>query len=131
MHRYIRSLGYASEGFLHAMQTERNLRLFFLGVLCSLLLAAFFHIDTSDWIMVLVTGGTFLSVELLNTALERFTNAFYKHIEEAKDTHKHHKAMKTTKDVAAAASLVTAIAWTAVMIIIFWPYAFEFLARTF
>lgn len=127
---FLRSLTYAAEGLWHALQTERNLRVFAAGVILSLLLALFFHLDTLDWIIVLLTGGTFLSVELINTSMERMSSAFYRHIEEAKDTHKHRHAMKATKDVAAGASLIVGVAWAAVMIIVFWPYIFQFLIHS-
>ena len=107
---FLKSLVYAAEGLVHALQMERNLRLFVAGVLSSLLLALFFHLNTINWIIVLLAGGVFVSVELLNTSLERLSSAFYRHIEEAKDTHKHRSAVKATKDVAAGASLVVAIA---------------------
>ncbi len=125
----LRSIVYASEGLWHAIATERNLKIFSAGVVFSLVCALFFRIQTIDWILVLLSGGVFLSAELINTSLERLSSAFYRHVEDAKDTHKHRGAMKETKDVAAAASLVLAIVWAATMLIIFWPYFFEFLVR--
>ncbi len=126
---YVRSVNYAAEGLWHAVTTERNLKLFALGVVVSFALATIFQLDPADWIIILVAGGMFIATELLNTSLERLSSAFYRHIEEAKDTHKHRPAMKHTKDVAAAAALVMAVTWAAVVLIVLWPYVFEWVAR--
>ncbi len=126
---YLKSIVYAAEGLWHAARTERNLKVFSLGVLVSLGLAAFFQLEPTDWVLILLAGGTFLSVELLNTAVERIASAFYRHMEDAKDTVKHHPATKATKDVAAAAALVTAVMWAAVVMIVLWPYVFEWVVR--
>lgn len=121
---FIRSMLYAVEGLWHAVTTERNLKYFFFGVVASIALAAAFRLDPTDWIVILVTGGTFLAIELINTSLERLSGAFYRHMEDSKDHQKHRAAMKATKDVAAGAALVMALAWVAVITIVLWPYVF-------
>jgi len=66
--------------------------------------------------MIIFSGGIFLSVELINTALERFTNAFDAHSQSI-----HSPAIKATKDIAAGASLVCAVAWGVILCMIFLP----------
>ena len=125
MHNYFKSFGYALEGLRAAFTTERNLKFFGCVYVCSLLLGWFFAIGARNWEMVIFTGGLFFSVELINTALEHFADAFDDHTKSQND----HKtaAIKATKDIAAAASLVCALAWAMVLIIIFLPYVMTFL----
>lgn len=117
MRGYLKSLGHALEGLAHAFVTERNFRLFTILYVISLLLGIFFGISIRDWEIVIFTGGIFLGFELLNTALEHFTDAFDSHSKSI-----HTSAIKATKDIAAAASLVCAIAWGIILIMIYLPY---------
>lgn len=116
MRTYYRSFLYALSGLGHAFGKERNLKFFGAVYVCSLLLGGILGIAMRDWQMVIFTGGVFLSVELLNTALERFTDAFDRH-----STGMHASAIKATKDIAAGASLICAVAWAAMLIITFLP----------
>lgn len=117
MRPYISSLRYALEGLCHAFATERNLKLFGALYLLSLVLSATLSIDAADWQMVIFSGGIFLAVELINTALERFTDAFDRHSQSI-----HTSAIKATKDIAAAASLVCALAWAVILCMIVLPH---------
>lgn len=120
MQNYFKSLGHAVEGLFHAFLTERNLRLFGVFYLLSLMLSVTLRISLWEWQIVIFTGGVFLGIELINTALERFTDAF--------DTHSrgiHYSAIKATKDIAASASLVCGISWGLVLCFIFVPHLWD------
>lgn len=120
MSAYIKSLGYALEGLFHAFTTERNLKLFGMLYIISLAAGYVFKIDRRDWEFLFFAGGVFLTIELINTALEHFTDAFDTHSKNQNDIHTH--AIKCTKDIAAGASLVCLLAWGSVLAIIFWPH---------
>ncbi len=122
MQPYIRSLRYALEGLTHAFGTERNLKLFGALYVLSLVLAWTLEISARDWQMVIFTGGIFLAVELMNTALEHFSDAFYTHAKKQDDLHT--LAIKATKDIAAGASLICALAWGIILTIIFAPHLY-------
>lgn len=117
MRNYFKSLGHAFEGLFHAFLTERNLRLFGIFYLLSLMLGVTLRIALWEWQIVIFTGGVFLSIELLNTALEHFTDAFDAHSRSI-----HYSAIKATKDIAASASLVIGMAWGLVLCFIFIPH---------
>jgi len=117
----IGSLLFALDGLWHALQTELNLKLFLCAYVLSLVVCAFFEITSIEWTILLFAGGTFLTIELLNTALERFSDAFDSHSKRQDDI--HFAAIKATKDVAAGAALVSGMTWVASMAVIFWPYA--------
>ncbi len=116
-----RSFGFAFEGFVHAMQIERNLQLFVPIYILVLVLGGLVRLLTWEWLALILAGGCFMSIELLNTALERLSDVLD---EERKllGRKSFHAKMKATKDVAAAASLISLIAVIAVIILIFRPY---------
>ena len=118
MRSYVQSLLYALAGLSHAFQTEKNLKLFTVLYVLSLAIAAGVQVRSRDWEVLIFGGGIFLSFELVNTALEHLTDAFDDH---SKSTHA--KAIKATKDIAAGASLVCAVAWGVITLMVFWPYA--------
>ena len=117
MRHYYRSLPYALDGIWQAFSTERNLKLFTALYAISLLISWILQIAPRDWEVVIFTGGIFLAFELLNTALERFTDAFDRHSQSI-----HTPAIKATKDIAAGASLICALAWGVILCIIFVPH---------
>lgn len=108
------------EGLTHAVSTERNLRHFVVCYAVVLAMGILFRINAWEWMAIIGAGGTFIAVELINTAFERVVNAcdeLYR-----KQGTNHHHALKQTKDVAAGAALVTLVAAAAVIAIVFFPY---------
>ncbi len=120
MRKYVHSVGYALEGLRHAFATENNFRLFVVGYVASLAAGLLLRVDIEKFPMILLSGGAFLAIELLNTALERFADAFDVHTKKQNDVYR--QAIKCTKDVAAGAALVGAIVWALTLFILFWPH---------
>ncbi len=116
MTSYYTSLRYALDGLFRAFGTERNLQSFGAVYVLSMLLGWFLGLSAREWETVIFTGAVFLSIELLNTALEHFTDAFDLHSKSI-----HTSAIKATKDIAAGASLVCATAWGVILLMIFLP----------
>lgn len=117
---YLNSFRFACHGIAHALKTEKNLRLFAVMYLASLVVAYFLHLEESEWPFVVFAGGMFLSVELVNTALERLSDAFDDHSTKQEDH--YYETIKATKDIAAGASLVCAVIWLIVLALVFCPH---------
>ncbi len=115
--RILRSATHAYAGLAYALRTERNLRLFGIGYTCVIALMLFLPLAVGEWISLLLAGGAFMSVELLNTGLERLADVMDDH---CKSEHRSHcyVALKHTKDVAAAASLVSFVVVVMVILLI-------------
>lgn len=118
-----RSFTYALSGLWHATHTERNLKIVILVILGGFILAAILRIALWEWVVLLIASGTVCAVELINTSLERFADAFERHAKKNDDP-THYHLMKATKDIAAAAALVSGSAGIIAALIIFWPYLF-------
>lgn len=119
MTSYYTSFRFALDGLIRAFGTERNLQSFGAVYVMSLILGWILGIGARDWEVVIFTGAVFLSIELLNTALEHFTDAFDLHSKSI-----HTSAIKATKDIAAGASLVCATAWGVILLMILLPHLF-------
>lgn len=120
MRKYVYSVGYALAGFRHVVLTERNFPWFLSAYVASLIVGYFLHLTLQEFAGTIFAGSIFLAVELLNTALERLADAFDQHARKQDDV--NHHAIKLTKDIAAAASLMAILAWLAALVLIFWPH---------
>ncbi|EEL97628.1 Undecaprenol kinase [Bacillus mycoides DSM 2048] len=73
----------------------------------------YFHITTMEWIVVLIVIGIVMSLEMVNTAIEKTVDLATTDI---------HPVAKIAKDVAAGAVLLFAIIAAVIGAIIFLPY---------
>jgi diacylglycerol kinase len=121
MKRLKKSFSHAIDGLAHAVSRERNLQLFLPVYGVVLIIGAYVHLLTWEWLTLIIAGFSFFAVEMLNTALERLTDVLD---DQKKSAGRHyHASMKATKDVAAGGSLVIFIALVFVIAAVFWPYA--------
>ncbi len=117
----MKSAAAAYAGLRYALRTERNLRIFAATYLLFCILAFQLHLDAGDWALFLFSGGFFMGVELLNTALERIADAMDDH---CKREHRADcfTAIRHAKDISAAASLVSIVVVVFIMLLLFLPY---------
>lgn len=104
---------FAVHGIVHAMRTERNMRI---HLVASLLVGIFIlWLPTSKLENIILLGWVVLVValELMNTAIERAVDLVTKEIE---------PLAKQAKDVAAGSVLVAAIGAAITALFIFGPY---------
>jgi diacylglycerol kinase len=120
--RIQKSFGYSMQGLRHAIETERNLQLFIPVYVAILLIGVPARLLGWEWLALIISGSTFISVELLNTCIERLTDVLDDEKKVIGRTH-YHAMLKAAKDVGAAASLISLVAVSAVIVIVFYPYA--------
>jgi undecaprenol kinase len=118
MKRWWRGVGYALNGILYAIRSEPNLRFHFLAAVVVLTLAAFFGFRRWEWSVLLLTCALVISLELVNTAIERAVDL---------TTERVHPLAKLAKDIAAGAVLTSSLFSLAVGWILFYPYIIKFL----
>lgn len=119
--RILRSAAAAYAGLRYALRTERNLRIFTATYLIFFVLALQLQFEALEWALFLFSGGFFIGVELLNTALERIADAMDDH---CKREHRADcfTAIKHAKDISAAASLVSLAVVVLIMLLLFLPH---------
>ena len=108
----IESFKFAFAGIRHFIKSEPNVIIHLLAALIVIICGFFFSINKVEWCLVIFAIGLVLSAEAFNTSIEYLTNLV---------SPDYHELAGKTKDVAAAAVLLAAIAAAIVGLIIFLP----------
>jgi len=111
--RLVKSFSYAMNGIKNAIAKERNLQIHLFISLLVFLLAFYFEISREEWIILICLIGAMVTLELVNTAIERLVDLV---------TKDYHPLAKLAKDISAGAVLTFAFTSVIVGLIIFWPY---------
>lgn len=109
---FLNSFKFAFEGVIFASKSERNFRFHLLAAIAVILAGMFSHLSTVEWIILILCISGMLSLELVNSALERIVDLASPEI---------HVLAKLAKDMSAAAVLVFACASAIIGILIFLP----------
>lgn len=107
---FIRSFGYAIEGFRTAVATERNIKVQLLVGVLAIVAGVVLRIDALSWVLVLLCIGLVLFAELVNTSIEAIVDLV---------TQDLHPLAKRAKDIAAASVFTLSITAAVVGIIVF------------
>lgn len=107
---FVRSFGYAIQGFFTAVWTERNIKVQLLIGVLTYLAGSFVGLNWLEWSIVTICIGLVISAELVNTSLEAVVDLASPEM---------HPLAKRAKDIAAASVFVLAVAAAIVGIIVF------------
>ena len=108
------SVSYAIEGVKHAFKTQRNFRLQVGATGLVLAFAAQMHLDAVRIAVLMITIGSVLVLELLNTAVEAVVDLTI--------GCKFHPLAKVAKDCAAGAVLTASVCALCIGFLVFqWP----------
>jgi undecaprenol kinase len=100
-------------GMMAAVKEEAHMRIHIALAVVAVIAAAIFRISKLEWLILLLTIGSVITMELINTAIERVVDLV---------TADFHPLAKAAKDIAAAAVLIAAVVAVIVGITIFLPY---------
>jgi undecaprenol kinase len=114
----LRSFSFAIFGIRTAIKHERNLRIHLTLSLIVFIFGFLFSISRVEWILILLTIGGMISLEIINSAIERVVDLV---------TADFHPLAKQAKDLAAGAVFSFAIISVVIGIIIFGPYLLHFI----
>lgn len=118
MRYFLRSLRFALNGCWLFFRHERNGQIQGIMALVVTTTGLVFGISRTEWMVILLCNGLVISLEMVNSAIERICNMY---------TTDFHPAIKIIKDMAAAAVLWSALVSLVVGLIIFIPYIIRFL----
>lgn len=107
------SFRYAFEGLWTALKDEPNLKFHFLVAVLVISAGLILGISKTEWLIILLTIGFVVAVELTNTAIEEVVDSF---------TSEVHPSAKKAKDVSAGAVLIASVTALVIGLIIFLPY---------
>lgn len=112
LRKRIESFKYAFAGIGHFVKSEPNVIIHLIAAIVVVILGYYYGLSTTEWCMIIFAIAMVLSAEAFNTALEYLTDLV---------SPDYHELAGKTKDVAAAAVLITAIGAAIVGSIIFLP----------
>lgn len=111
--QFVQSCKYAWRGLKYVYQSEQNFRIQTGVALIILGLVMYFPLDQWETVLLILLTIMVLIMELLNTALERFTDLLKPRL---------NYYVQTIKDIMAAAVLLTSLAASVTGFIILWPH---------
>lgn len=107
---FIRSFGYALEGFATAVKTERNIKVMLALGVVAVAVGFLLRLDWISWCLIAVCCGLVIFAELCNTAMEAIVDLA---------TQELHPLAKRAKDIAAASVYVLSITAAVIGLIVF------------
>lgn len=112
MRRHAISFTYAFSGLMHAVTTQPNFVVHLIISSVVVIAGFYFGITNLEWMVVVMTIGLGLAIELVNTSIESAVDLV---------TKKWRRLAKIAKDTASAAMLVYAMSAVVIGLIIFVP----------
>ena len=114
--RMRQSSAHAIRGVRYVFAHEKNFSIQMFFAIITILLGSFFGLAAHEWLVIILTIGTVLVLELVNSALELLIDVVVPRLQEKAGA---------VKDIMAGAVLCAAIMASVVGVCIFFPYIFE------
>ncbi|MCV9926329.1 diacylglycerol kinase family protein [Flavobacterium sp. LS1R49] len=109
----LKSVSYAYKGAVKLISTEHSVMVqFSLGIIMTIA-GFYFHITSTEWLFQILAIGLVLSVEGLNTAVEKVADFIHPN---------YHERIGFIKDIAAGAVFFAAMTAIAIGLTIYIPY---------
>ena len=97
------------------LKSERNFQIEVFALLINLFLIVFLKLNTVDAAIILIVSFAVLSLEILNTAIEKVCDIIQPEFD---------LRIKVIKDISAAAVVLMALASLVVGVLVYWKYLF-------
>ena len=110
--KWIKPFGYAWHGIQYCFITQLNFRIHLLALLIVTIVGSIVKLSAIEWLFIIGCSMLVLALEMVNTAIEYLCDTITRDI---------HPAIKTIKDIAAAAVLIAVIGSMVSGAIIFFP----------
>jgi len=103
---------YAFSGIIHGFRKEKNFKIHAAAAILAIFISIILRISMVEWLFVIISIFGVLTLELINSAIERLVDL---------TTSDYHPLAKQAKDLAAGAVLVYSIMTVIIACIIFIP----------
>lgn len=101
--KFLYSFIYATNGFLHALRTQRNMRIHIIVLTLVIIFGIYFSLSQAEWLDILICSGLVLSAEMFNSAIEDICDLIRDNLK------LKYAATVHARDLAAGAVLVSAV----------------------
>jgi diacylglycerol kinase len=113
MKAFLRSFYFAFSGLKQLLLKERNFKIHLLALIVVIIGGLYFQITLIEWSIVLLVSALVISLEAINTAIEKLCDLY---------SSESNEKIKLIKDVAAAAVLIVSIFALVIACFIFGKY---------
>lgn len=103
---------YSVNGIISYAKEGKSIIIYLMGVIIEIILGFLYHVNGLEWILIICILGFILSIELINTAIEKVCDAI---------TTEYNPLIKIAKDCGSAATFIVFIVAIILNIIIFAP----------
>ncbi len=110
----IAGFGHAARGIREAAASQRNFRFHLFATALVVVAGIVIGISPTEWAVLMLAAGMVLAAECFNTAVEYLTDLV---------SPQYHELARKTKDLAAGAVLLVAVAAAAAGLLVFGPRA--------
>ena len=111
-YRLIKSFGYAWQGLKYCFCFEKNFRAQLCVAIITFVIGFCFEISSHEWLTILFCSALVLSLEMINTTIEKLSNEISQSI---------NPVIKQVKDIAAGAVFLSSMVSFIIGMIIFLP----------
>lgn len=98
--RLIKSFGFAFQGIYYLMRKERNFQWHLAALVVVTVAGVYFTISCNEWLSILLISALVLSLEAVNTAIEKLCDLY---------SLEQNATIKVIKDISAGAVLLSLI----------------------
>lgn len=109
----LKSFVFAFEGLIYMIRSERNFRIHLIALLFITIMGFYFDIKNSEWLIILLISALVISLEIVNTAIEKLCDLY---------STEDNRLIKIIKDISAASVLISALIAVGIAAIIFSKY---------
>lgn len=113
---FIAGFGYAWQGIVYVVRTQRNARVHLAIGACVAILAAALRLTRVEWAILLVCMVAVIATEMINTVVEAVVDMV---------TDRYHPLARVAKDVAAGTVLFTAIGAALIGLLVLGPHLWQ------
>lgn len=110
MTSFFNSLKNAFLGIYHLLRTERNFKIHFIALIAVIIAGVFFKIKQHEWLTIFIISSVILSLEALNTAIEKLCELY---------SIERNEKIRLIKDIAAGSVLIAVLFSIVIGILIF------------
>ena len=114
--RFLNSWRYSFQGLAYAYKYEQSMLVIFLCTVCAIIGGVMFRVTAYEWLILFISFGFILAMELINTAIEATVDLITKDI---------HPLAKIAKDCGSAATFIVSSIAAVVSLLIFLPKIIE------
>lgn len=113
---FLISMTHAVDGIVYTIKHERNFKIELIMMIMVLVAGIYFKISNVEWLVLFLTISGVITLEMVNTGIERCVDLV---------TKDYHELAKIAKDVSAGAVLVMSMFSVCIGILIFLPRIVE------